>query len=117
MYRIGQPEIDAIARAIMSRDFFKINHSGHEVYRFEEEWKQTVGAAYAVTMTSGFAALASALAAMGIGPGDEVIVPGYTYIATALAVTSVGASGGSVSIFSNVMKFVPTLWAASSVLK
>ena len=91
MYRIGQEEIEAVARAILSRDFFKINGSGKEVYRFEEEWKKTVGARYALTMTSGFAALSSALIGMGIGPGDEVIVPAYTYIASALAVTAVGA--------------------------
>ena len=42
-------------------------------------------------IASGFAALTSALIGMGIGPGDEVIVPGYTYIASALAVTAVGA--------------------------
>ena len=42
-------------------------------------------------MTSGHAALVSALTAMGIGPGDEVIVPAYTYISTAMAVVSVGA--------------------------
>ncbi|MBQ7957819.1 MAG: DegT/DnrJ/EryC1/StrS family aminotransferase [Clostridia bacterium] len=46
---------------------------------------------YCLLMTSGFAALVSALIGLGIGPGDEVIVPAYTYIATALAVTNVGA--------------------------
>ncbi|MBE6659382.1 MAG: aminotransferase class I/II-fold pyridoxal phosphate-dependent enzyme, partial [Ruminococcaceae bacterium] len=91
MYRIGQEEIDAVARAIMSRDFFKINGSGKEVLHFEEEWKATVGAEYALTMTSGFGALTSALIGLGIGPGDEVIVPAYTYIASALAVIAVGA--------------------------
>ncbi|MBQ3867088.1 MAG: aminotransferase class I/II-fold pyridoxal phosphate-dependent enzyme [Clostridia bacterium] len=91
MYRIGQEEIDAAGRAILSRDFFKINSSGREVQHFEEEWKALTGAKYALTMTSGFAALTSALIGMGIGPGDEVIVPGYTYIASALAVTAVGA--------------------------
>ena len=91
MYRVGQEEIDAVGRAIMSRDFFKINGSGREVQHFEEEWKALTGAKYALTMTSGFAALTSALIGMGIGPGDEVIVPGYTYIASALAVTAVGA--------------------------
>lgn len=91
MYRIGQEEIDAVARTLMSRDFFKINGSGREVLHFEEEWKQTVSADYVLTMTSGFGALTSALIGMGVGPGDEVIVPGYTYIASALAVTAVGA--------------------------
>ncbi len=91
MYRIGQAEIDAVARAINSRDFFKINGAGQEVLRFENEWKETVGAEYAILMSSGFGALTTALVAMGIGPGDEVIVPAYTYIATALAVTAAGA--------------------------
>lgn len=91
MYRIGQEEIDAVARAINSHDFFKINRSGQEVLHFEEEWKQHIGASYALTMTSGFGAIVSALVGLGIGPGDEVIVPAYTYIATALAVTAVGA--------------------------
>ena len=57
MYRIGQEEIDAVARTLMSRDFFKINGSGKEVLHFEEEWKQTISAEYVLTMTSGFAAL------------------------------------------------------------
>ena len=91
MYRIGQEEIDALARTLMSRDFFKINGSGQEVYRFEEEWKKEVGKSYALLMTSGFAALVTGLVGMGIGPGDEVIVPAYTYIATALAVLQTGA--------------------------
>jgi dTDP-4-amino-4,6-dideoxygalactose transaminase len=91
MFRIGQNEIEAFARAVMSRDFFKINGSGQEVLHFDDEWRQTVGARYSLTMTSGFAALTSALIGMGVGPGDEVIVPAYTYIASALAVTAAGA--------------------------
>lgn len=91
MYRIGQAEIDAVARALNSHDFFKINSSGREVLNFENEWKETVGSDYALLMSSGFGALSTALIAMGVGPGDEVIVPAYTYIATALAVTAAGA--------------------------
>ena len=91
MYRVGKEEIEAFSRAILSRDFFKINGSGQEVYHFDDEWRQTVGARYSLTMTSGFAALTSALIGMGVGPGDEVIVPAYTYIASALAVTATGA--------------------------
>ena len=58
---------------------------------FELELREKTGAAYALYMTCGKAALISALIGMGIGPGDEVIVPGYTYIATAMAVLAVGA--------------------------
>lgn len=91
MYRIGKEEIDAVARAINSKDFFKINGSGQEVLGFESEWKEYSESEYCLLMSSGFGAIVSALIGLGIGPGDEVIVPAYTYIATALAVTQVGA--------------------------
>lgn len=91
MYRIGKEEIDAVARAINTKDFFKINGSGCEVLNFESEWKAYMNTDYALLVSSGFGALTSALIGLGIGPGDEVIVPGYTYIASALAVTAVGA--------------------------
>lgn len=91
MYRIGKEEIEAVARAINTHDFFKINGSGQEVQHFDAEWAAHIDAKYSLLMSSGFGAIASALVGLGIGPGDEVIVPGYTYIATALAVTAVGA--------------------------
>lgn len=91
MYRIGQEEIDAVARAINSRQFFKINDAGQECHNFEKEWCAAVGTEYTLLMSSGFGAIVSGLIGLGIGPGDEVIVPAYTYIATALAVTAVGA--------------------------
>ena len=91
MYRIGQEEIDAITRVINSRDLFKINGGAQECMHFEEELKEKFGVKYALLMTSGSAALTSALIGMGVGPGDEVIVPAYTYIATAIAVTATGA--------------------------
>ena len=91
MFRIGEEEINACRRVIESKNLFKINGGAQEVHQFEEELKEKFGAAFAVCMTSGKAALISALVGMGIGPGDEVIVPAYTYIATAIAVTAVGA--------------------------
>lgn len=92
MYRIGQEEINAVARVIESGHLFKINDGPlQECMHFEAELREKTGAAYALYMTCGKAALISALIGMGIGPGDEVIVPGYTYIATALAVLAVGA--------------------------
>ncbi len=91
MYRIGQEEIDALARVINSRELFKIGGSALEVMHFQEELCEKMGAEYSILMTSGQGALVSALIGMGIGPGDEVIVPAYTYISSAMAVTSVGA--------------------------
>ncbi len=91
MYRIGQEEIDAVKRVIESGELFKINGGAQEVKHFEEEFCKKLDVDYSILMTSGKAALISALIGMGIGPGDEVIVPAYTYIATAIAVTAVGA--------------------------
>ena len=91
MYRIGEEEINAVARVIRSGNMFKINDGLQEVKHFEEELKDKYGTENAILMTSGKAALISALVGLGIGPGDQVIIPAYTYIATAIAVTAVGA--------------------------
>jgi dTDP-4-amino-4,6-dideoxygalactose transaminase len=64
---------------------------GDRVRRFEEEFASFVGCEHAVGVGSGLDALRLALLALEIGPGDEVIVPANTYIATALAVSEVGA--------------------------
>ncbi len=92
MYRMGQEEIDAVARVIREKQLFKVNE-GHlqETANFEKELREKINTDHAVLMTSGTAALASALIGMGIGPGDEVLVPAYTYIATAMAVIMTGA--------------------------
>jgi dTDP-4-amino-4,6-dideoxygalactose transaminase len=65
---------------------------GARVERFEQEFAEFVGAAYAVGVGSGLDALRLGLLALEVGPGDEVILPANTYIATALAVSEVGAS-------------------------
>lgn len=91
MYRIGNEEIEAVARVIRSGALFKINGGAQEVRHFEDELCEKFGTTNAICMTSGKAALISALIGMGVGPGDEVIVPAYTYIATAIAVTATGA--------------------------
>ncbi len=63
----------------------------HKVVGFEEELKKTMGANYAVATTSGTSSLLAALAALGIGAGDEVIVPGYTFIASISTIMLAGA--------------------------
>jgi dTDP-4-amino-4,6-dideoxygalactose transaminase len=64
---------------------------GRRVERFEREFARFVGCEHAVGVGSGLDALRLGLLALEIGPGDEVIVPANTYIATALAVSEVGA--------------------------
>lgn len=90
MYRIGKEEIAAVARVIESKQIFKVGGL-NEVFNFENELCEKIGAEKAIMMTSGKASLISALIGMGIGPGDQVIVPGYTYIASAMAIVAVGA--------------------------
>jgi dTDP-4-amino-4,6-dideoxygalactose transaminase len=64
---------------------------GPDVGIFEENFAGYVGSRYCVSLESGTAALALVLEALGLGPGDEVIIPANTYIASAIAVSAVGA--------------------------
>ena len=64
---------------------------GEQVSAFESEWAHYCEASCAVGLANGLEALTISLQALNIGPGDEVLVPAHTYIATWLAVSSVGA--------------------------
>jgi dTDP-4-amino-4,6-dideoxygalactose transaminase len=64
---------------------------GEKVRQFEREYAAFQGAAYGVTCTNGTTAIEMGLRAIGVVPGDEVIVPPYSFIATATAVVTVGA--------------------------
>ncbi len=65
---------------------------GPQVAKFEEAFARYAGTRYCVGVESGTAALKLALDAIGVGPGDEVILPANTYIASAIAVSAVGAT-------------------------
>ena len=79
---------EAIARVVSSGWFI----GGSEVDQFEADFAQYCGATHAVGVANGLDALHLALRAMDVGPGDEVIVPSNTYIATWLAVSQCGAT-------------------------
>ena len=92
MYRMGEEEIQAVAEIMRSRAFHRSSEKGLAgAQTFENDFKKYAKCDEFFLTTSGKSALICALTAMGIGPGDEVIVPAYTYIATAIAVTAVGA--------------------------
>jgi len=91
MYRIGIEEAEAVKKVIESKDLFKINGGTMASKKVEERMRTLFDVPYAIFMTSGHAALVSSLVALGIGPGDQVIVPAYTYIATPMAVIAAGA--------------------------
>ena len=70
----------------------KVNYwTGPKGMEFERQFAEWQGSRFAVSTSSGTAALHVALSALGIGPGDEVIVPSYTFIATSFAVVQAGA--------------------------
>ena len=77
MYRIGQEEINEVAKVINARSMFKINESTQECLQVETKLSELFDCKHPIFMTSGHAALVSALTAMGSGPGDQVIVPAY----------------------------------------
>ncbi len=92
--RIDNAEEEAVLKVIRSKRLFRYYgpHPGpSRVQGFESDFANHIGTSYAVAVSSGSAALVCGLAALGVGPGDEVIVPAYTWIASAQAVVSVGA--------------------------
>ena len=65
--------------------------TGTKGMEFEEKWAKYIGAKMAISCTNGTAALHIAIACLGIGPGDEVIVPSYSFIASSFAIVQAGA--------------------------
>lgn len=84
---IDEIDIEAAVRVLRSGMVVQ----GPEVRAFEEEFAPVAGAAHCVAVNSGTSALHLSLLALGLGPGDEVIVPSFTFAATANAVRLVGA--------------------------
>lgn len=84
-----KPEIDAAVARVLDSGRYIL---GPEVEAFEAEWAAYCEARHCVGLANGLDALTLALRALEVGPGDEVIVPSNTYIATWLAVSAVGAT-------------------------
>jgi dTDP-4-amino-4,6-dideoxygalactose transaminase len=87
-YRELKGEIDAAVGGVLERGWYVL---GSEVDAFEQEFATYVGAEWCVGVGNGLDALHLALRAVGVGPGDDVLVPSNTYIATWLAVSMCGA--------------------------
>jgi dTDP-3-amino-3,4,6-trideoxy-alpha-D-glucose transaminase len=87
-YRELQPSLDAAALRVLGSGRYVL---GDEVEAFEQAWAAFCGVRHAVGVGNGLDALTLALRALGVGPGDEVVVPAHTFIATWLAVTALGA--------------------------
>lgn len=86
LWRVGDEEVSYIEDAISN------GLTGEYVKIFEDKFAKFSGCEYAIAVNSGTSALHAALLALGVGPGDEVIVPPLTFVATAYAVLYVGAT-------------------------
>jgi dTDP-4-amino-4,6-dideoxygalactose transaminase len=87
-YEELRTELDAAYHRVMESGWLLL---GRELESFEAEYAASVGAKHCVGVANGLEAMQLVLMALGIGPGDEVIVPSHGYIATWLAVTHAGA--------------------------
>ncbi|MFH1327591.1 MAG: aminotransferase class I/II-fold pyridoxal phosphate-dependent enzyme, partial [Candidatus Bathyarchaeota archaeon] len=88
---IGREEIEAVTEVLKCEVLTSKTGDTNYVRKFEETFAKYVGVKHAVSMNSGTAALHAALMTSEMGDGDEVIVPSFTFTATAEAVTLVGA--------------------------
>jgi dTDP-4-amino-4,6-dideoxygalactose transaminase len=88
-YRMIQSEIDAAYREVMEKGDLILRG---QLKRFEESLAAFVGTKYAVGLNSGYDALHISMIIAGIKPGDEVIVPAHTFLATASAVVNAGGT-------------------------
>jgi dTDP-4-amino-4,6-dideoxygalactose transaminase len=109
-YRFIKAEIDqAVARVIETQHFIM----GPEVLGLEEEVATYCGVEHGIGMSSGTDALLAALMALEVGPGDEVIVPTYTFFATAGVVARLGATPVFVDIDPVTYNILPDATAAA----
>src|SRR5690606_28210516 len=93
MIPAAKPEIGAEERAAVERVMLSgMLAQGPEVAAFEDEFASVVSGLHCVAVNSGTSALHMSLLAVGIGPGDEVIVPSFSFAATANAVGLTGAT-------------------------
>ena len=93
VHHMDEEEIDAVLRVLKARSPFRhygINLQG-ETEVFEAEFASFLGVKHALAVTSGTAALHTALTALGVGPGQEVIVPAYLWVSVVAAVVNLGA--------------------------
>jgi 8-amino-3,8-dideoxy-alpha-D-manno-octulosonate transaminase len=83
---LGDEEREGVLRVLEKRALFRFEAADSEAEQLEALYRERLGSGHCLAVNGGTSALVCALIGAGIGPGDEVIVPAYTYIATAAAV-------------------------------
>lgn len=90
---IGEEEIAAVTAVLREKNLFRFmkEPKNSPVAQFESLFAEMTGARHVLAVNSGTSALIAGLVGIGVGQGDEVLIPGYTYTATAAAVLALGA--------------------------
>ncbi|WP_417335312.1 aminotransferase class I/II-fold pyridoxal phosphate-dependent enzyme [Halobacteriovorax marinus] len=88
---INNEEIEELSNLLLSGDIFRYQKTDGLCRKFEKRFADKIGVKYAHLVTSGTNALVCSLIAAGVGQGDEVLIPSYTFVATASAVLIAGA--------------------------
>jgi 8-amino-3,8-dideoxy-alpha-D-manno-octulosonate transaminase len=93
IHHMGEEELEAAMRPLKARSPFRYYGIDlrHEVDEFESEFASFLGVKHALAVSSGTGALQTALSALGVGPGQEVIVPAYMWVSVAAVVVNQGA--------------------------
>jgi dTDP-4-amino-4,6-dideoxygalactose transaminase len=104
-YLTLKAELDAAYQRVMQSGWYIL---GREVQAFESEFASYCGTRQCVAVANGLEALELILRGHGIGPGDEVIVPGFTFIATWLAISNCGATPVPVDILAETFNIDPS---------
>lgn len=92
MFEFGEEEIQAAARVMRQGRLFRyLDGYESETAKFETSWSNLIGVKHSILVNSGTSALITALRGADLKPGDEVIIPAYTFVATAVAIISLGA--------------------------
>jgi dTDP-4-amino-4,6-dideoxygalactose transaminase len=93
IHHMDEEEVDAAMRVLRDRSPFRYYgiKPRDEVEQFEKEFAAHLGLPHAVAVSSGTGALHTALSALGVGPGQEVIVPAYMWVSVVAAVVNLGA--------------------------
>jgi dTDP-4-amino-4,6-dideoxygalactose transaminase len=104
---LGKEEIEAVVDVLKSGILTEKSGRGPRVLQFEKEFAKFVGAKHAIAVSSGTAALHASLLAAGIQPGDEVVVPSFTFSATAGAVVLAGGKPAFADIDADTYSITP----------
>ncbi|NUQ29950.1 MAG: DegT/DnrJ/EryC1/StrS family aminotransferase [Acidobacteriaceae bacterium] len=93
VHSMDEDEVEAAVRVVRSKSLYRYYgvNPQHEVAAFEAEFARFIGVRHAVAVTSGTSALHTALCALQVGPGDEVIIPAYMWVSVVAAVVNLGA--------------------------